>query len=98
MFLVKQRNACYLKRQVKFGIKLLNSVKEAIKFVKENSNTFWQNTTAKNMEKVQGVFDILYDKSIVPNGHQFVKSPIVFDIKTEDFRRKARLVAGDQMT
>ena len=31
-------------------------------------------------------------------GHQFVQYPMIFDIKFEDFRQKARLVAGGHMT
>ena len=43
-------------------------------------------------------FDILSDKKSAPIGHQFVQCHVVFDIKMEDFRQKARLVAGGHMT
>merc|ERR1712051_392585 len=50
------------------------------------------------MENVKVAFNILDDRSMVPKGHQFVKCHIIFDVKMEDFRRKARLVAGGHMT
>ena len=43
-------------------------------------------------------FEVLpYGKS-GPLGHQFVQCHMVFHIKIEDFRQKARLVAECQMT
>ena len=35
---------------------------------------------------------------MTPRDYQFVKCHIVWDVKMEDFRRKARLVAGGHMT
>ena len=43
-------------------------------------------------------FEVLPDGKPVPIGHQFVQCHIVFDIKMEDLRQKARLVAGGHMT
>ena len=43
-------------------------------------------------------FKVLPDRKPVPLGHQFVQCHMVFDIKMEDFRRKARLIAGGNMT
>ena len=43
-------------------------------------------------------FDILENGTTVPHGYQFVKCHMIFDVKMEDFRRKARLVAGGHMT
>ena len=37
-------------------------------------------------------------KSYLPIGHQFVQYDMVFNIKMEDFRQKARFVAGGHMT
>ena len=38
-------------------------------------------------------FKVLPDGKSVPIGHQFVQCHMVFDVKMEDFRRKARFVA-----
>ena len=35
---------------------------------------------------------------MAPRDYQFVKCHVVWDVKMEDFRRKARLVAGGHMT
>ena len=43
-------------------------------------------------------FKVLPDGKPVPIGQQFVQCQMVFDIKMDDFRRKARLVAGGYMT
>ena len=50
------------------------------------------------MKNVQVAFDIIEDGENAPVGYQFVKCHMVFDVKMEDFRRKARLVAGGHMT
>ena len=50
------------------------------------------------MENVRVAFKVSPDGKSVPIGHQFVKCHMVFDVKIEDFRCKARLVAGGHMT
>lgn len=96
--LVKQRNARYLKRTHKFGIELPKTVKEALAIDNKNGNTYWQDAIAKEMKNVRVAFEILGDGTKVPVGHQRINCHMVFDIKMEDFRRKARLVAGGHTT
>ncbi len=50
------------------------------------------------MKNVRVAFDTLEDGRDVPHGFQFVKCHMIFDIKMEDFRCKARLVACRHMT
>ena len=50
------------------------------------------------MKNAKVVFRILDGNEIVSRHHHFVKCHMVFDLKMEDFRRKARFVAGDHMT
>ena len=50
------------------------------------------------MKNSKVAFSILEDVKMAPRDHQFVKCHIVWDVKMEDFRRKARLVAGGHMT
>ena len=45
------------------------------------------------MENVRVAFEVLKDGKSVLIGHQFVLCHMLFDIKMEDFRQKARLVA-----
>ena len=42
-------------------------------------------------------FEVLSDRKPVPIGQQFVQCHMVFYIKMEEFREKARLVAGGYM-
>ena len=50
------------------------------------------------MEDVKVAFKILKDGEDVPVDYQFINCHMIFDVKMEDFRRKARLVAGGHMT
>ena len=52
----------------------------------------------KNITIVRVSFDILKDGVRAPIGHKQIKCHLIFDVKIEDFRRKARLVAGGHMT
>ena len=98
ILLVKKRNTRDLKRNEKFGISLPNNVKEALQLNKENGNTLWADAIATEMKKVKFAFMILDDGEMAPQDHQFVKCHMIFDIMMENFRRKARLVAGGHIT
>ena len=56
------------------------------------------NAIAKEMTNVRVAFDILKDGDRAPIGHKQINCHLIFDVKMEDFRRKARLVAGGHMT
>lgn len=95
---VKWRNVCYLKRMHKWGIELPKDVEEALAIDKRDGNTFWSDAIAKEMKNVHVAFKILEDGERPPPGYQFVRCHLIFDIKMEDFCRKAKLVAGGHMT
>ncbi len=96
--LVRKRNPHYLKRTLKFGIELPKTIKEALECDKKNDNTFWADAIAKEMKDVCVAFKILLDEQSVPIGYQKIPCHMIFDIKMEYFRCKARLVAGGHMT
>jgi len=96
--LVKKRNPRYLKRTHKFGIKVPKTVKEALELDKKNGNTLWADAIAKEMKGVRVAFKILVDGQSAPIGYQKIPCHMIFDVKMEDFRRKARLVAGGHKT
>ena len=50
------------------------------------------------MTNVRAAFDILKDGDRVPIGHKQINCHLIFDVKMEDFRRKARLVSGGHIT
>ncbi len=92
---IKQRRN---KMNKKFGIKIPRTWEEAVRFDKENGDTQWQDAIRTEMSKVRIAFKILGDDEKVPPGYQQIRCHIIFDIKIEDFRRKARLVAGGNTT
>jgi hypothetical protein len=50
------------------------------------------------MKDICVAFKILLDGQSAPIGYQKISCHMIFDIKMEDFRRKARLVAGGHWT
>jgi hypothetical protein len=50
------------------------------------------------MKEVRIAFNILPDGHAAPIGYQKIPCHMIYDVKMEDFRRKARLVAGGQRT
>jgi hypothetical protein len=52
---------------------------------------------ALEMEAVQLAFKILHGEDAVPPGNQYMECHMVFEIKIEGCRCKARLVAGGHM-
>jgi hypothetical protein len=46
------------------------------------------------MKNVRIAFKILNGEESVPPTYQEIRCHMIFDVKMEDFRRKARLVAG----
>jgi len=96
--LVKKQSPRFLKRTHKFGIEVPRTVKEALELDKKNGNTLWADAIAKEMKDVCVAFKILPDGRSAPIGYQKIPCHMIFDVKMEDFRRKARLVAGGHKT
>jgi len=69
------------------------TVKEALELDKKNGNTLKADTIAKEMKDVRVAFKILVDGQSAPIGYQKIPCHMIFDVKMEDFRRKAQLVA-----
>ena len=90
----------YWIRTHKFGIKIPKTVREALAFDLENGNTFWWDAICKEMKNVRPAFEV-WDKTAaeMPIGYQEVRCHLIFDVKMgENFRRKARFVAGGHTT
>ena len=88
----------FLNRNHKFEIKLPKTVNEAYAIDKKNGNTLIQDAIEKEMEYVKIAFQIIPRGKKPPNGFQYAHCHMVFDIKMEDFWRKACLVVGGHMT
>ena len=91
-------NKRYHKRTHKFGIEVPKTYDDCVRIDTANGNTLWQDAVHQEMSKVRIAFKILDDEAAVPPTFQEIRCHLVFDVKMEDFRRKARFVAGGHMT
>jgi len=74
-------------------------IKSALEIDKENGNSLWRDAIAKEMQAaVRIAFRMLEDGQKPPPGYQFMSCHMIFDVKLDGFKRKARLVAGGHMT
>ena len=81
---------------IKYGIKVPRTLKEAIMFDKENNNTFWHDAVDKEMNGILPGFDFP-DSNKPPPGYSKSSGHLVFDVKM-DFTRKARWVKDGHLT
>jgi transposase len=91
-------NQRYQKRTHKFGVRIPKSVKEAIAVDTENGDRQWQDAIDLEMNAVRVAFKILNGDESIPPGYQQIRCHMVFDVKMESFKRKARYVAGGHTT
>ena len=113
-YVIKKRNAIiaktkskYWSRTHKFGIFIPKNVQQALNEDARNGNHFWWDGICKEMKNVKIAFE-LYDSDLNTNdaiielkqkGYQQIDCHIIFDVKMgENFRRKARMVAGGHKT
>ena len=92
----KNRRALKKKNRIKFGIEIPNNVRHALLLDKKNNNNAWGEAILKEMNaltKAQ-VWDFKPPNHKLEQGYQFAPLTLIFDVKQEDLRRKARLVAG----
>ena len=84
------------KQREKFGIRIPNNVREALMLDRMNKNNLWADAIAKEMGALNNMKCFKYYPGHYRFTSQYHYAPLrmIFDIKKEDFRRKARLVAG----
>ena len=80
------------------GIKLPRNTREALIFDRENKNTLWADAITKEMEGLERlhVFEYHSPGQLFrrTDGWQFAPMHMIFDLKQQDMRHKARLVVG----
>ena len=106
-YMLKKRNRIVTKvkskywiRTHKFGVWIPKSVQETKELDHQNGNILGWEGICKEMKNVRPTFEV-WEKDIsqIPPGYQQIKCHMVFDAKMgENFRRKARFVAGDHTT
>jgi hypothetical protein len=88
----------YHKRTHKFRIQVPKTWDEVVKLDEENGNTLWKEAIRKEINKVCIVFKVLRGEEVIPPTYQEIRYHMIFDVKMEDFHRKARFVAGGHTT
>ena len=89
----------YWERTHKYGIRIPKNVKEAIEIDKANENTLWWTALMQEMKNVRPAFEVHEGDASKLVGYQKIKCHVIWDVKLgENFRRKARLVAGGHTT
>ena len=89
----------YWTRTHKFGIEIPKTVEEAIQLDKKNGNRLWQDAIHKEMLNIFPAFTLYEGDPTKLVGFQCIRCHMIFDVKLgENFRRKARFVAGGHMT
>lgn len=91
-------NSRFLKKNFKFGFEIPNTVGDAIRIDKANRNTLWMDAIRKEMATVAVAFEVVDGEYVIPPGYQEIKCHLVFTVKLENFKRKARYVAGGHTT
>jgi hypothetical protein len=104
-FTLKRRNRIiapvnkgYHKRTHKFGIEIPKTYEDCVQIDNENGNTYLQDAIRKVMAKVRIAFKTLDDDEQVPPTFQQMHCHMVYDVKMENFQRKACLVACGHLT
>jgi hypothetical protein len=82
----------------KFGIQVPKTWDEAVKLDEGNSNTLWQDTIRKEMNNVCIAFKVINGEEAISPTYQSIRCHMIFDVKMEDFRCKARFVADGHTT
>lgn len=92
------RNTKKTKTTEKFGIKIPNNTREALLLDKMNGNTKWADAIAKEMLGLEqlGVFKYHTPNQVFTKseGWQYAPMHMIFTVKQQDLRHKARLVVG----
>ena len=97
MSIFQKRQTRYSKKTPKFGIGFPKTVSEDHELDKMNGNTLWGDEISKENNNVEIAFDIMPDEELVLNGYKHIRYQMIFDVKIEDFRRNAILVADGNM-
>eukprot|EP00557_Chaetoceros_sp_GSL56_P014026 CAMPEP_0176478512 /NCGR_PEP_ID=MMETSP0200_2-20121128/1227_1 /TAXON_ID=947934 /ORGANISM="Chaetoceros sp., Strain GSL56" /LENGTH=1865 /DNA_ID=CAMNT_0017874457 /DNA_START=317 /DNA_END=5915 /DNA_ORIENTATION=+ len=83
----------------KFGIQVPRTIKEAYELDAANGNTYWQDAIKLEMDALEN-FDAFefHPKGYHPGSdYQSTRLRMIFDVKADTLRRKARLVAGGHL-
>ena len=95
--LVSKVKSLYHKNNMRFGIIVPTSIKEALRLDAINGSTHWRDAISKEMRNVKVAFNFLEKGARPPPGYKRIHCHIIFYVKM-DLTRKARFVAGGHLT
>jgi hypothetical protein len=82
-----------VKKSIKFGVQVPNSIEEAYTLDKDNSNSLWNVVINKELKNVRVAFQLLADGESILVASKHIPYHIIFDVKF-NLTRKARCVTG----
>jgi hypothetical protein len=86
----------YWQKTHKYGIEIPKSIRTARELDTKNGNTLWWDAICDEMANVRIAFEVCDG---IPPGYTHIDCHMIFDVKLgENYRRKARLVAGGHKT
>jgi hypothetical protein len=74
------------KPEEKFGIKVPNTLAEALQFDHENGDTQWHEAVRKEIDTVKVAFHVIDDDEVTPPGYQKIGCHLIYTVKMENFR------------
>ena len=86
---VKSQKTGVLRKSHKLRIEVPTSVEYALRLDAQNGNTLWVDAIAAEMKEVKVAVWILGNNDPDPVGYQKIRCHMIFDVKMEDFCRKA---------
>ena len=90
-------NKSHRKGNMKFGVRIPQSVEEALELDRQNGNNLWAEAIDKEMKNSRIAFEVLDKYTPPPPGYKKITCHMNFEVKM-DLRRKARYVAGGHLT
>jgi hypothetical protein len=99
--IIKKTKSKYWTTTHKYGFRIPKTVEEARDIDSANGNTLWWDAIVKEMKNIIPGFEASNksEEELVKEGFQKIDCHFIFDIKIgEEFRRKARYVAGGHKT
>ncbi len=97
--MASKTKASYWTRTHKCGLEMPKNHADCVRIDQENGNTLWQDAARKEMKTVRPAFETCEGDVKDLIGYQSITCHFIFDVKLgENFRRKARHVAGGHKT
>ena len=85
-----------VKHRIRFGIKVPNTVEEALSLDADNQNDLWRKAINKDLDKVRVAFNLLNEDETIPVGSKKIIYHFIFEVKM-DLTHEVRLIAGGHL-